>query len=135
VETGWAQVSPLLRETASREATAALVQQMLHMALSSPGSAALVARDGGVPVGYIIVAAVPDELTGMAVGLFVDIYVEPQWRGRGVSSKLTAAGDEHCRSLGLKAVRRHIAAHNEASLGHARADGCEIERIALIKRL
>ena len=135
VETGWEQISPVLRPGASREATATQIQRMLRMALSAPGTAALVARSGGAPVGYIVVAVTPDELTGASVGLFLDIFVEPAWRGKGVSSRLTAAGEEHCRALGLTAVRRFISAHNAASLRHARGDGCELERYALLKRL
>lgn len=135
LDTGWAQLSPPLRETASRDATAAQIQRMLRMVMAAPGATVLVAREGAVPVGYIIVAVVPDELTGGPVGLFVDIYVEPGWRGKGVSTRLTAAGEDHCRALGLKAVRRVISAHNEASFRHAKGDGCEVERLTLIKRL
>lgn len=134
-ETGWAQLTPVQRTETTPQAFTAIVQGMLTQALAAPGSTALVAREQGVPAGYLVVGVLPDELTNAPVGLFVDIYVEPVWRGKRVSSALTAAGEEHCRKLGLRQVRRMVAAHNPQSLRHALADGCQVERYAFVKLL
>jgi ribosomal protein S18 acetylase RimI-like enzyme len=134
-ETGWAQMLPAQRAQTSPEAFAGLVQAMLGQTLSAPGGSVLVAREDGLPVGYLVIGVVPDELSLAATGLFMDIYIEPAWRGRQVSSMLTAAGEAHCRGLGLSHVRRVVAAHNTQSLRHAMADGCQVERFMLIKQL
>jgi len=81
------------------------------------------------------VALVPDELTGVPTGLFYDIYVEPAHRGTGVSLRLTAAGEAHCRAHGVRVIRRYIAPANTPSLRHALRDGCRVERLALVKVL
>lgn len=135
VATGWAQLVPQQQAQTTPAVVAAQVQGMLQHSLSQPGSAVLVARENGMPVGYLVVTVVPDELTRMPTGLFIDIWVEPAWRGKGISSQLTAAGESHLKRLGVKAVRRMIAAHNAPSLRHARADGCQLERYMLIKPL
>lgn len=108
---------------------------MLQQALSIPGSVVLVARVQGSPVGYIVITVAPDELTGAPAGLFLDVWVEPHGRGRRICSQLTAAAEAHCRSLGLTVARRVIAAHNMASLRHAEGDGCQVERVVLVKTL
>ncbi|HEY8346464.1 MAG TPA: GNAT family N-acetyltransferase [Symbiobacteriaceae bacterium] len=135
VKTGVAQVPPALRSATRPERVAHQIETLLPQVLSQPGSAALVAREGQQPVGYIVVTVIPDDLTGQPLGLFWDIWVEPPWRGTGVSSRLTAAGEAHLKALGLKAVRRAISSHNTASLRHALSDGCHIDRISLLKVL
>ena len=134
-ETGWAQMLPSQQAQTSPDVFAGLVHEMLSQAMGAPGGTILVAREGGVPAGYLAIGVVPDELTRAPTGLFIDIYVAPAWRGRGVSSMLTAAGEGHCRALGLGHVRRMVAAHNAQSLRHALADGCLVERLMLIKQL
>jgi GNAT superfamily N-acetyltransferase len=134
-ETGWAQLTPAQQAETNLEAFRGQVQTMLTQALSVPGSSAQVAREEGTPVGYLVVSVVPDELTQVPVGLFVDIYVEPAWRGKGVSSFLTAAGEGYLRAMGLRQVKRWVAAHNQASLKHALKDGCQVERFQLVKKL
>jgi len=135
VTTGWAQLTPTQQAAASAVDVAHRVQLMLTRALTAPGATALVAREQGVPVGYIVVSVVPDELTGQASGLFVDIYVEPERRRTGLASQLTAAGEEHLRQLGIREARRWIATQNPASFRHAQKDGCEVEKVMLLKRL
>lgn len=134
-ETGWEQLTAGQQAETTRDQVAKKVRAMLQHALQLPGSTVLVARDAGEPVGYMVVTVAPDELTGKRYGLFLDIWVEPQWRGRGLSSRLTAAGEAHCRARGLTRVRRIIAAHNEKSLRHALGDGCRMERYILEKDL
>lgn len=135
VATGIAQVPPALQPTAAPEAITHQVQSMLLQALSRPGAVALVARTGQEPAGYILVTVTPDDLTGQPMGLFLDIWVEPRWRGTGLSSRLTGEGEAHLRRLGVKAVRRAISSHNAASLRHALSDGCHIDRLSLLKVL
>lgn len=133
--TAWAHVAEALRPGTSPQRVGAQAAQVLRMLLAQPPNAALVVRDRGSPVGYIVVAIVPDELTGAPTGLYYDIFVEPAYRGTGVSSRLTAAGEAYCRALGVRVIRRVVAPGNEASLRHALKDGCQVERISLIKVL
>lgn len=135
VATGWEQLTPVQQAATTPAVFARRVEHMLRLALGLPGGAALVARERGEPVGYVVVTAAPDELTGMPCGLLADIWVEPGRRGRGIGHRLTAAGEAHCRALGLPMVRRVVAAHNRASLEHALADGCQVERLTLVKVL
>lgn len=133
--TAWAQLSPVLQQSSAPERVASTAQQSLLGVLSQPPNGVLVARVNGRPVGYLVVTFLPDELTGLPTALFYDIFVEPAYRGQGVSSRLTAAGEAYCRSLGVRLLRRYISATNEASLRHAVADGCQPERIGFVKLL
>ncbi len=133
--TAWAHVDPALRAWVSPRAVAARAEQNLRALLASRGGAALVARTGGAAVGYLVVALVPDELTGLPVGLFYDIFVEPAHRGTGVSHRLTAAGEAHCRAHGARLVRRYVDPANAASLRHALREGCRVDRLSLAKEL
>lgn len=135
VATGWEQLIPAQQAATTPALFAARVERMLRLAMGLPGGAALVAREQGEPVGYTVVTVAPDELTGTPCGHFVDIWVDPGRRGRGIGHRLTAAGEAHCRALGLPLVRRVVAAHNPASLQHALADGCQVERLTLVKVL
>lgn len=133
--TALAHVEPTLWAWTTPQAVTARVEQNLRALLGQPGSAALVARADGAAVGYLVVALVPDELTGVPTGLFYDIYVEPAHRGTGVGRSLTAAGEAHCRAHGVRVVRRYIDPANTPSLRHALRDGCRVERLALVKVL
>ena len=134
-ETARAHVDPCLRGAVSQEVVAARVQQNLRGLLGQPPNVALVARADGRPLGYLVVAFAPDELTGVPTGLFYDIFVEPSHRGTGISSRLTAAGEAHCRTLGVRLIRRWVAPENQPSLRHALRDGCRVERLSLVKVL
>jgi ribosomal protein S18 acetylase RimI-like enzyme len=133
--TAWAHLPPVRQQNSSPQTVAAATHSMLIDSLRQPGSIGLVARDGPNRVGYILITVMPDELTRRPVGLFLDIWVDPAWRGSGLASALTAAGEQHCRSQGLPLVRRWIAAHNQNSLRHAIKDGCQLELHSLIKPL
>jgi len=133
--TAWAHVDPALRTWVSPQAVAARVELNLRGLLAAPGSAALVARAAGAAAGYLVVALAPDELTGLPVGLFYDIFVEPAHRGTGVSHALTAAGEAHCRAHGARLVRRYVDPGNERSLRHALREGCRVDRLSLVKPL
>jgi len=132
-ETAWRHVAPALRPATTPAQVAARVQGLLVHLLSQPGSIALVAREDGRPVGYMVVAILPDELTGLPIALFYDIYVEPEHRGKGVSRRLTAAGEAHCRALGIRVIRRTVASWNAPSLRLTMSEGNQPEQIGFIK--
>lgn len=135
METGWDSLHPSLRPGAPQSEVLANFRSMALEALQQPGSAVLVAREGSQPAGYLMLTVIPDEWTRRPTGLFYDIWVEPPWRGKGVSTLLTRAGENYFRSLGIRLVRRFVAMHNEQSLRHALKDGCVVERTCLIKQL
>lgn len=134
-ETGWEQMHPSLRPGASREQVVANFRAMATEAVQQPGSAVLVAREGGRIAGYIMLTLMPDEWTRHPVGLYYDIWVDPAWRGKGVANFLTRTAEQYFRQMGIRLVRRFISAHNQESLRHAQKDGAIVERHCLIKLL
>lgn len=133
--TAWEQLTAAEQAGAAPAQVAQQAAAMVAGALGRPGGAALVAREGGQPAGYILVDVQPHEITGAPQGVYLDIWVEPAWRRRGVAGALCAAADQHCRSLGLRQTRRLVSAHNTASLELSLRQGNQIQRLVLGQQL
>jgi aminoglycoside 6'-N-acetyltransferase I len=95
-------VAANLRQILAREDTAAFI------AFGGGG-----AFDGGAAVG----AAAMSSAFGLEAGLYAeleDIYVDPDWRGRGVASALMAAGLAWARARGCRDVEIVLTPHAQA---------------------
>lgn len=139
VATGWEQLPPPERLRIPPAAVAGPVRAMVLGALSRPGAGGLVAEAPTAPgdprIGYILYTVLAEELTGLPVGFFLDIWVDPAWRRQGVARHLCHGAEAVLRALGLREVKRSVAAHNHASLALSLQDGARVERLLLTKPL
>lgn len=103
--------------------------------LLSPGGTAVVAADGGRPVGFLLVSAVPEQRMGRPAGYLADIYIAPDYRGRGLSRPLHQLGESYLRQLGLAEATHWTHAGNQAGLAAARRNGYEPWAVVMAKRL
>ncbi len=63
---------------------------------------ALIAEDGGIPVGFLLLLFdVPDEVTLTPQAFVAYTAVEPASRGRGIGRAMLEAAEERARKMGL----------------------------------
>lgn len=110
--TAWEIMNPSDRAVARREVVAANAQRSLLACLSSPGGTAVVADEGGRPVGYLLIGIRPDERTGEPQGYMADIYLRPGYRGRGLADQMHRLGEAYLRSLGIRRATNWVHATN-----------------------
>ncbi|HVO02214.1 MAG TPA: GNAT family N-acetyltransferase [Candidatus Cybelea sp.] len=94
---------------------------MLDEIARSDGAVFLAIAEDGAPIGLVSCWRAEDEtdITVTPAGrvhLYVsDLYVEPEWRGRGVAGALLAEAERHGRGLGIRQMTIGTLAVNEAA--------------------
>jgi GNAT superfamily N-acetyltransferase len=110
--TAWEIMNPSDRAVARQEVVAANAQRSLLACLSSPGGTAVVADEGGEPVGFLLIGIRPEERTGEPQGYLADIYLRPEYRGKGLARELHRLGEAYLRSLGIRQATNWVHATN-----------------------
>lgn len=110
--TAWEIMNPSDKAVARPEAVNANAQRNLITVLSSPGGTAVVADDGGWPVGFLLIGLRPDDKTGEIQGYMADIYIHPQYRGMGLAQEFHRIGEEHLRRIGIRRATNWVHATN-----------------------
>jgi len=103
--------------------------------LSTPGGTAVVAEEGGRPVGFLLIGIQPHERTGDPQGYMADIYVDPEHRGKGIPRELQNLGEEYMRGLGLKRSLYWIHAGNQNGQRAALDHGAKVRGLVVAKTL
>ncbi len=81
-----------------------------------PSTCALVAETDGVVVGYVLGAVIdltPDLFEHEDVGFIADIYVEPDYRRRGIGRQLFQAVCEWFAQRGVRHIEWQVAVANQ----------------------
>jgi ribosomal protein S18 acetylase RimI-like enzyme len=98
--------------------------------------AMLVALDGDVPVGFVMVVYdVPDEVTMADQAFIANMAVEPAYERRGVGRALLDAVEEAVRARGLSHISLMVTEDNAAARGLYEAAGFATERRLMTKLL
>lgn len=134
-QVAWDILPPDDRSRAMPHAVAQSAQADLLLTLQSPGGTAVVAEAAGRPVGFLLVTVSPNERTGLPFGYMADIYVAPDYRGRGLARELDRVGGEYLRRLGLTEAVQWTHAHNAAGQALARRNGFEPWGVMMAKEL
>ncbi len=133
--TAW-NITPADDKARSRfETVAASAVQNLHGVLSSPGGTAVVAEEGGRPVGYLLIGIQRNDQTGEPHGYLADIYVEPAHRKKGISKGLHLVGEEYLRRLGMRKATNWTHAHNPLGQAASSHHGYELWGMMMVKHL
>jgi GNAT superfamily N-acetyltransferase len=112
----------------SPEAVAAGVMQGLKT-----DEAVFLAETSSGPVGYIAWVCFPLSPPGLVSGL--GTYVEPEFRGKGVSAQLRDAAEEFCKSKGATVVQGVVHVDNESGLESSLRRGFKVTGHLLSKSL
>lgn len=107
----------------------------LERVLGTPGGTAVVAEEGGRPVGFLLIGIQPHERTGEPQGYMADIFVEPEHRGKGIPRALGTMGETYMRQLGLRRSLYWIHAGNRQGQRAAFNDGAKVRGLVVSKTL
>ena len=99
---------------------------------AEPGSV-LVADDNDKVIGYVFLRTKKTS-TG-TYGVVHHIFVDPDYRGKGIATELMGKAEDYFRSRGVKAARSTITITNEPSLKMVRKLGYREKRIVFEKDL
>ncbi len=99
------------------EANAEKWVRFIREGLAEEKSFLLVARSDGKPVGFVqgSVPKFPLEVSEPA-GTIDNLYVLPEFRGRGIGKKLMAEGLKTLKTRGVKAVRLSVLKENRVAI-------------------
>lgn len=122
-DNAWDGLSELERRLVDREAVGDRVRSLVEQILAVPTGTALVAEIDGRPAGHMLMAVLPSDVTGLPEGRCFDVYVEPEFRRRGVAQALNRAAAEHARRHGAVRLVMSISTSNLPSQGSARKSG------------
>lgn len=78
---------------------------------------ALIARDGGKPIGLAHFRPMPRPLTGTTAGFLDDLFVDPAYRGRKIADQLIDAMAATARTRGWTVIRWLTADDNYRARG------------------
>jgi ribosomal protein S18 acetylase RimI-like enzyme len=91
---------------------------------------------GGRAVGYMVITLCYSLEFAGRFALLDELFVEAEWRGRGIGSHALAFADEFCISRSLKTIRLEVARHNSRALELYQRSGFQVEdRDLMTKRL
>lgn len=110
--TAWEIMNPSDKAVARPDVVYANAHRNVIATLSSPHGTAIVADEGGWPVGYLLIGLRPDERTGEMTGYMADIYIYPQYRGKGLAQKFHEVGEDYLRKLGIRKATNWVHATN-----------------------
>mgnify|MGYP003880784625 FL=1 len=134
-ETDWQIMSPTDRAVARPEVVRANAHRNLLATLSSPGGTAIVTEDGGRPVGFLLIGIRPDDRTGEPQGYMADIYLMPEYRGRGLAKQMHELGEEYLRRIGIRRVTNWVHATNPLGQKTSEARGFRVWGVMMEKLL
>lgn len=122
-DNAWDGMPDSERRIADRATVDERVRLIVERILAAPSGTALVAEIDDRPAGHMLVAVVPSDVTGLPEGRCFDVYVEPEFRRRGVAQALNGAAADYCREHGAVRLVMSISTSNLPSQGSARKSG------------
>jgi GNAT superfamily N-acetyltransferase len=94
----------------------------------------LIEQDGEA-IGYVVVTASFSLESGGRDGFIDELYVRPDWRGRGVGGQILAMLDDEARRLRFRRLYLEVTSGNPANRLYRRAGFVDHDRHLMSKRL
>lgn len=70
-------------------------------------------RDGVKPAGYVMLTFNYDLEFGGLEGIVTDLFIESEYRNRGLGRNALELVDDYCRSAGIRTVELQVEEHNK----------------------
>lgn len=91
-------------------------------------------RDGVKPAGYVLLTFNYDLEFGGLEGIVTDLFIESEYRTRGLGRSALETVDDYCRSAGIRTVELQVEEHNKNAQAFYRKLGFRrLSRIVMLR--
>lgn len=116
VETGWASLSESERGELDKEEWAKHMGELFQKIFDRETHRIFVAEnESHVFLGYVWVGVGSNMMTGKRHGFIYDIFVEKEFRGKGVGRALLEKAESFCREKGYSRILLMVSVNNKAA--------------------
>ncbi len=136
VETGWEYIPETQKKLLDREKWNMHVIEDYENILKEENSEVFIAEDEHHKyVGHLIVGQTRGQITGLNFGYVFDIFVEEEFRGKGVGKLLLEKAEDYCRRKGHSRIALSVSATNDSAIKLYSRTGYKPERITMAKEI
>jgi ribosomal protein S18 acetylase RimI-like enzyme len=115
-QTTWENLPPEDRERFTPDEVRSALEETHEILLARPGNALFIAEtETGQRVGLLWFGGNRNVVTGENEGWIYNVWVEPEFRGRGISVTLMEHGERYAREQGYQILGLMVAVHNTAA--------------------
>jgi ribosomal protein S18 acetylase RimI-like enzyme len=115
-QTTWENLPPEDQERFTPDQVRAALEETHEILLARPGNALFIAEtEDGANAGLLWFGENRNVVTGEKEGWIYNVWVEPRFRGRGISVVLMEHGERHARERGDRILGLMVAVHNTAA--------------------
>lgn len=136
VETVWRDIPDDEKEGVDYYRWMKTATDFIEPVLSDKTNRIFVAEDENADfAGYVIVGETRNMFSPTGYGFIYDIFVEENFRRKGIGSRLLKATMDFCKSRGLRTLKLEVAANNQPALELYDKMGFSPERFFLGKKV
>jgi ribosomal protein S18 acetylase RimI-like enzyme len=136
VETSWNYLSEMKKESLDRERWNRNVTEYFGNALKEENNEVFIAEDEEYRyVGHLIVGQNKGMISELSFGYVYDVFVEEEFRGKGVGKLLLEKAEDYCRKSGYSRIALSVSATNTTAINLYCRTGYQPERIDMAKEI
>lgn len=136
VETVWRDIPESERKGADYPKWRRTSLQVIEPVIKDKTNKIFVAEnENGDFAGYVVVGETKNMFSPSGYGFIYDIFVEEQFRRKGIASMLLKSAEDYCITKGLDIVKLEVAANNPVALKLYERTGFTPERHFLGKKI
>lgn len=136
LETVWNDIPEYERERLNKQRWEKTARAVIEPMVRSRTNSTFVAEErSGRFAGYIVLGETSNVLAPKGCGFIYDLYVEVEFRRRGVASMLLRRAEDFCKLRGMDFLKLEVSANNPSALALYRKRGFSIERHYMGKRV
>lgn len=138
IETAWQSLGLALKQTITvNEVSQGLNDQnhKLRLEHGDTNQVFMARHQNGQQAGYVWVAQVESTFTGKNQAFIINLYVAPEFRGKGIGSVLMRKAEEWVRLHNLDRIGLSVAVHNRVAVELYEKEGYIKETVRMYKNI
>ena len=136
VETAWKDIPEIQKKLLDRAKWNMHMIEVLENILKEENSEVFVAEDERHKyVGHVLVGQVRNIMTGLSLGHIYDIFVEEEFRGKGIGKLLLEKAENYCRKKSYSRIALAVSAKNDSAIRLYSRNGSKTERMVMAKEI
>ncbi len=136
VETGWNSISETDRKELNKKQWSRHMEEVFENFAKQENSEIYVAEDENQTfAGYLFVGESTNLMVGKSSGFIYDIYVNEEFRGKGIGKQLIERAENYCRQRGYTRLSLMVSAHNQPALKLYESTGFQKDQIYMDKEI